>query len=77
MEYLNGSILGPLPFIIFINDLLENCNNGSKLFLYAHDAKLFRHISCDNDVDLLQKDLLDMHTIMDGKVVIKVEHKKM
>ena len=59
-----GSILGPLLFIIFINDLLEKCNNGSELFLYADDAKLFRHISCDNDIDLLQKDLLDIQSWM-------------
>ena len=51
-----GSILGPLLFIIFINDSLEYCNNGSELFLYADDAKLFRHISCITDVELLQND---------------------
>ena len=61
-----GSILGPdLLFIIFINDLLENVCNESKLFLYADDAKLFRHISCINDVNLLQKDLLDLQLWMD------------
>jgi len=26
----------------------------------ADDTKLFRHVTCDNDVDLLQKDLLDI-----------------
>ena len=44
-----GSILGPLLFIIFINDLLRNCNNRTDLFLYADDAKLFRHISYDDE----------------------------
>ena len=35
------------------------------MFLYADDAKFFRHISCINDVDLLQKDLLDLQLWMD------------
>ena len=34
-----GSILGPLLFSVFINDLTEECEN--ELFLYADDANLF------------------------------------
>jgi hypothetical protein len=40
-------------------------NNDSKLFLYADDAKLFRHIKDNSDVDLLQKDLSDIQLWMD------------
>jgi len=39
----------------FINDLVDNYNNGSDIFLYADDAKLFRHITCNNVGDLLQR----------------------
>jgi len=46
-----GSILRPLLFIIFINDLVNRCTNGAELFLYADDAKLFKYIL--NDTDLL------------------------
>ena len=34
-----GSILGPLPFLIYINDLPNGLNSNAKLF--ADDASLF------------------------------------
>ena len=39
-----GSILGPLLFIIFINDPVDFCEINLKLYHFADDAKLYCHI---------------------------------
>jgi len=43
-EIPHGSILGPLLFIIFINDLPDIFNKINYIFVYADDAKLFYYI---------------------------------
>ncbi|XP_075158149.1 uncharacterized protein LOC142231426 [Haematobia irritans] len=51
-----GSILGPLLFVLFINDV-PSCLKWSKILLYADDLKLYMRISSISDIRRLQEDL--------------------
>lgn len=51
-----GSILGPLLFILFINDI-KQCFLNSKFLMYADDLKAFKPIYNINDSYLFQEDL--------------------
>ena len=51
-----GSVLGPLLFIIFINDLSHSINH-SNILTFADDTKLVKEICESSDTFLLQEDL--------------------
>lgn len=51
-----GSLLGPLLFVIFINDI-GSCLLNSKFLLFADDMKIFKVVNNTSDAILLQEDL--------------------
>ena len=52
-----GSILGPLLFVLFINDIYENINKDSNIALFADDTKIWRNINSELDCKTLQNDI--------------------
>ena len=50
-----GSALGPLLFIIYINHLDDNITR--KVLKFADDTKVFRKVNTDDDKQHLQNDL--------------------
>ena len=50
-----GSVLGPVLFIIYINDIVQDLESGISLF--ADDAKVYRKISSPEDAETLQRDM--------------------
>ena len=71
-----GSFLGPLAFLLYINDLVDNISQ-CKTLLYADDTIL---LSSHQDVDIattqLQNDLTKLDTCFDNKLSINYKKTK-
>ena len=54
-QHAQGTILGPMFFLFFVNDMPDVVSSTAKMF--AHDTKLYRNIYSANDCKDLQEDL--------------------
>ena len=52
-----GSIVGPLLFVLFINDITSKISVNTNIALYADDTKIWRNIHSINDNISLQTDI--------------------
>ena len=52
-----GTVLGPLFFLIDINDISKGLSEGTKIRLFADNSLLYRTIETPSDSAILQKDL--------------------
>ena len=56
-----GSILGPLLFVLFINDIVDVISPDTRVLLYADDMKVWRKINSPQDQAALQADITNLH----------------
>ena len=52
-----GSVLGPVLFLVYINDITINIHSEIRLFAFADVILLYRTIKTPNDHSILQEDL--------------------
>ena len=58
-----GSVLGPLLFLVYVNDLcFSNFSSNSSLVLYADDITLYKPLSHSSDLADFQADINTIHS---------------
>ena len=70
-----GSILGPLLFLVYIADLPRAVSRPTQIRLFADDVKVFRKISCRDDEISLHNDLKEVS--LGAKLAYLLEPPKM
>ena len=52
-----GTVLGPILFLILINDIDQDIEGDSFLSLFADDTRIARKVNSEEDIESLQADL--------------------
>ena len=60
-----GSVLGPLCFLIYMNDLEEGISPGSRVSKFADDTKLSHPVPRQEDIEAMQEDIEKLQTWAD------------
>ena len=58
-----GSVLGPILFLLYINDINENIQSSIRLF--ADDSIIYRKINSNIDHQIIQTDLIQLEKLSD------------
>ena len=58
-----GSILGSLMFILFINDVFQFCSKNVEIYQYADDTAIIFHADCDDELQLIVDDFFKNYVL--------------
>ena len=71
-DVISGIPQSTVLFIIYINDLPDICEQFARNYFFADDAKLFKHVICDEDHKALQLGLNALQNWSNNKWLLKL-----
>ena len=57
-----GSVLGPVCSLMYMNDMECHIDNGSVISMFADDTKLLHPVATEEDIDIMQRDINYLHS---------------